>query len=281
MRVHLCGVRGSMPSPARTQLEVGGQTSCVALAHDGDQLPSLVLDAGTGLRVLTQLHDGAPFEGTIVCSHMHWDHVMGLPFFAAGDREGARVRLLLPEQPDVGPKEILHRLMSPPLFPITPDELRGTWEFGALGDGDVREVEGFEVLARVVPHKGGPTIGVRVSDGRRSIAYLPDHAPHVLGPGPHGVGEYHAAAVDLARDVDLLVHDAQYTRGELTTRGDWGHAAAEYPVRLAEVAGSRRVLLFHHDPARTDAEVRALRDALAATTDVPVEAAMQGQVVQL
>lgn len=280
MRIHLCGVRGSTPSPARTQLVVGGQTSCVALAHDGDPLPSLVLDAGSGLRVLTALHDGAPFDGTIVCSHLHWDHVMGLPFFGAGDRDDARVRLLLPEQPDVGPKDILHRLMSPPLFPITPDQLRGAWEFGALTDGDVCELEGFEVLARLVPHKGGPTFGLRVSDGRHTIAYLPDHAPHVLGPGPHGLGPYHEAAVELARDVDVLIHDAQYTREELEVRGDWGHAAAEYPVRLAEACGARRVLLFHHDPARTDDEVMALRDAVAATTDVPVEVAVQEQVVE-
>lgn len=268
-----------MPSPARTQLAVGGQTSCIAIAHDDHERPSLVLDAGTGLRVLTTLLDGAPFAGTIVCSHLHWDHVMGLPFFGAGDRDDARVRLLLPTQPDIGPKEILHRLMSPPLFPITPDQLHGDWEFGAIGDGEVREVEGFRVLARLVPHKGGPTLGFRVSDGQQSIAYLPDHAPHVLGPGPHGLGPYHEAAVELARDVDVLVHDAQYTREELEVRGDWGHAAAEYAARLAEAAGARRVLLFHHDPARTDADVGAMRDAVAATTDIPVDAAMQGQVI--
>ncbi len=279
MRIHLCGVRGSMPSPARTQLEVGGQTSCVAIAHDDREQPSLVLDAGTGLRVLSTVLDGAPFTGSIICSHVHWDHVMGLPFFAAGDRDDARVRLLLPAQPDTGPKELLQRLMSPPLFPITPDQLHGAWQFGAVEDGETLEVEGFDVLARQVPHKGGPTLGLRVSDGRRSIAYLPDHAPHVLGPGPHGLGPYHEAALALTRDVDLLIHDAQYTRAELEHRGDWGHAAAEYAARLADAAGARRVLLFHHDPSRTDDEVRRLRDEVAAVTDVPVDAAMQGQVI--
>lgn len=281
MRLHLCGVRGSTPSPARAQLDVGGQTSCVALAHDGDELPSLVLDAGTGLRVLSDLHAGAPFLGTIVCSHLHWDHVMGLPFFAAGDHDGARVKLLLPEQDDIGAKEILHRLMSPPLFPITPDELRGAWQIGSFRDREVRELEGFEVRGRTVPHKGGPTLGLRVSDGQHVVAYLPDHAPHVLGPGPDGLGPYHEAAVELAREVDVLIHDAQYTREELAVRGDWGHAAAEYAVRLAEAAGARRVLLFHHDPARTDEQVMALRDHVAATTDIPVDAAVQGMVVSL
>src|SRR4051812_32260691 len=84
VRVHFCGVRGSCPSPGRDFLDVGGQTSCVAISAD-DGPPLLVLDAGSGLRNLTRLLDGEPFRGTIVLGHLHWDHVMGLPFFAAGD----------------------------------------------------------------------------------------------------------------------------------------------------------------------------------------------------
>ena len=86
MRVHLCGVRGSTPSPGAQFARVGGHTSCVAIAHDGDDHPRLVLDAGTGLRNVTTLLGDAPFEGAILLSHLHWDHTQGLPFFAAGDR---------------------------------------------------------------------------------------------------------------------------------------------------------------------------------------------------
>lgn len=256
---------------------MGGNTSCVAIAHDGD-LPVLALDAGTGIRNLTTILGGQPFCGTIVLGHLHWDHTYGIPFFSAGDRPDARVRVLVPEQgADV--VGLLSRWMGPPHFPITPTELRGDWTFGWYDEGE-REVEGFTVRAREIPHKGGRTMGVRVSDGRSSIAYLSDHAPQVLGPGDDGLGVLHEAAIDLARGVDLLIHDAQYTAEELPVRGHFGHAAYEYAVRLAVVSGARAVALFHHDPARTDDEVDAITEA-ARGHGVDVVLAVEGLVVEL
>ena len=108
MRLLFCGVRGSTPAPGIEFVRVGGHTSCVALAHDGEPW-SLVLDAGTGLRRLTGELDGRAFAGTILLSHLHWDHVQGLPFFAAGDRADARVRVLIPDQDGTDPVEVLGR----------------------------------------------------------------------------------------------------------------------------------------------------------------------------
>ena len=225
MRLYLCGVRGSTPAPGADFLRYGGHTSCVALAHDGAARPVLVLDAGTGLRQVTGLLGGRPFEGTILLTHLHWDHVHGLPFFTAGDRDGARVSLLLPEQEDgASAQEALAKGMSPPHFPIGPDGLRGSWTFGTVAPGPFK-AEGFTVEARAIPHKGGATLGYRVSDGSRAIAYLPDHCPTVLGPGPDGWGAYHRDALDLAADADLLIHDAFLLpdggrrRGGLRARG--------------------------------------------------------------
>jgi len=136
VRVHLCGVRGSTPAPGVEFVRYGGQTSCVALAHDGAAGPTLVLDAGTGLRRVTALLGGQPFNGTILLTHLHWDHVHGLPFFTAGDRDGSRASLLLPAQPDGAPAaDVLARGMSPPHFPITPHGLRGDWSFGTIEPG--------------------------------------------------------------------------------------------------------------------------------------------------
>ena len=165
----------------------------------------------------------------------------------------ACTHLLLPAQ-GVEPIELLARTMSPPHFPIGPHQLRGDWSFGVIDRGAYR-FEGFDVLVREIPHKGGKTLGFRVSDGGRSLAYLSDHAPQDRGAGHHGVGALHDDALDLARDVDVLVHDAQYTADELPQRGSFGHAAYEYSLELAAAAGARRVLLFHHDPSRTDPEV--------------------------
>src|SRR6266567_3533688 len=200
VRIQLCGVRGSTPAPGAAFLSYGGHTSCVAVMHDDDAVPALILDAGTGLRRVTPLMEGKPFTGTILLTHLHWDHVHGLPFFEAGDRDDARVTLILPEAGDgASAEEILARGMSPPHFPIAPGGLRGLWDFGTAIPGRV-DAERFTVEAREVPHKGGRTFGYRVSDGRCVVAYIPDHCPTSLGPGPDGWGEYHPAALELAAE---------------------------------------------------------------------------------
>ncbi len=276
MRVFICGARGSTPAPGADFVRYGGHTSCVALAHDGEP-PSLVLDAGTGIRRLTGVLDGQPFRGSILLGHLHWDHTQGLPFFAAADRPDARASIYLPEQGDAS--EVLGRALSPPHFPIEAHELRGDCTVAGLEPGR-HELEGFEVLALDIPHKGGRTYGFRVSDGRASVAYLSDHSPVTHGPGPDGLGEYHDAALNLAQGVDLLLHDAQHTTEEFEAKRAFGHSAIDYAVGLAKEAEARRLLLFHHDPPRTDDAL----DAIVAARHggpVPVEAAVEGTAIDL
>lgn len=274
MRLTFCGVRGSTPAPGNEFARYGGNTSCVALARDGEA-PSLVLDAGTGARRLSKLLSPASFEGTILLGHLHWDHTQGLPFFAAADH--GRVDLYLPAQGD--PVEVLGRAIGPPHFPLRPDQLRGRWTFRSLEAGE-HDIEGWSVLAVDIPHPGGRTFGYRVSDGKSTIAYLSDHNPTELGAGPDGLGEYHEGALLLALGVDLLIHDAQHTAVELPAMAFLGHAAAEYAVCLGERAGAKRVALFHHDPDRTDDEIDALAQSLHGGK-IPVFAAAEGMVVDL
>jgi phosphoribosyl 1,2-cyclic phosphodiesterase len=251
----------------------------VAVAHDGLP-PSLVLDAGTGLRNLTPVLGDTPFSGTIVLGHLHWDHVIGLPFFAAGDCDGSCVRVMVPAQ-GLDAVDELTRLMSPPLFPITPKQLRGEWTFSSYGE-ETFDAGGFTVIAREIPHRGGRTMGLRITDGTRSVAYLSDHSPHDLGPGDDGLGVLHPAACELVAGVDLLIHDAQYTAVELrTVKGSWGHAAADYSVTLAKHCGVARLLLFHHDPGRTDDEVWAICESVAGAPGLNVDVAVEGGVIDL
>jgi len=264
MRVRFCGVRGSTPAPGIDYVRYGGHTSCVALTHDGAGAPTLVLDAGIGLRFVTRELAGAPFVGTILLSHLHWDHALELPFFAAGDRPDSRVTVLLPEQDGYADAtSVLAGVMSPPFFPIGPTQLRGRWTFTAITEGEY-EIEGFSVLAREVPHKGGRTFGYRISDAHASLTYMPDHCPTTLGPGEHGFGECHPVALELARDSDLLIHDAQLFPEELAAEADFGHAVGEYAVELARRAGARTVALFHHRFNRTDAALDGLARRLGA-----------------
>jgi ribonuclease BN (tRNA processing enzyme) len=254
VRVYLLGVRGSTPSPGFEFSRYGGHTSCVAVSRDAEP-PRLVVDAGTGLQRLTRLLSGEPFRGTILLSHLHWDHTHGLPFTPAVDRPEAEVSVLMPAQGD--PIELMSRMLSPPHFPITPDQLRGGWTWNNLNPGR-HVLEGFEVLAREIPHKGGRMFGYRITHGAATIAYLSDHSPVARGPGPDGLGEYHDAAVELGREADVLIHDAQHTAEEFPPVAGFGHAAIEYAVGLARVCDVGRLLLFHHSPTRTDDELDAI-----------------------
>jgi phosphoribosyl 1,2-cyclic phosphodiesterase len=281
LRVHLCGVRGSTPAPGADFVRYGGHTSCVAIERDDATTPSLVLDAGGGLSAVTRILDGAPFKGTILLTHLHWDHTLGLPFFAAADDPDASVAVVLPEQEDgTDPVCALAGMMSPPYFPIEPTDLRGTWTFGSIAPG-VREIEGFEVLAREIPHKGGRTFGYRISDGRSTLTYMPDHCPTVLGPGEHGFGEYHPVAIELARDADLLLHDALLFPEELAAEAEFGHAVGEYAIEFAKHAGTREVVLFHHRHDRTDDALDGLADRLGGGTAPRVTVAAEGLVFEL
>lgn len=276
MIVRLCGVRGSTPVSGPEYDRYGGHTSCLALSHDRDLVPSLLLDAGTGLCRATRLFAGGPLRGTILLGHLHWDHTQGLPFFPPADRPDARVRLIAPAQGDI--EAVLDRMMSPPHFPIHPSQLRGEWTFEGMAPG-CTELEGFEVRAIDLPHPGGRMLGFRISDRKGTIAYVSDHGPIAIGPGPEGLGEYHPAIMELASGVDVLIHDAQYTVEEFRARARFGHSAADYAVGLGIRAGARRLLLFHHDPAHDDEAVDrilARSRELAGDAPIGIDAAAEG-----
>ena len=264
----LLGVRGSTPAPGPDFVRYGGHTSCVAVVPDDSDVPTLVLDAGTGLRDLTPRLGGKPFVGSILVSHLHWDHVQGLPFFVAGDRPDAEVALYVPAQNARTGRDLLAAAMAPPNFPITPEGLQGAWSFHALEAG-YHQIAGFRVRATEVRHKGGRTFGYRISDGSGSVAYVPDHI--VSGGIDNEVR-------DLIHDVDVLLHDAQFVEGERRLADEYAHSTVDDAVKLAQECGVRRLVLFHHGPARTDEAL----DAIAASFDGNrVIAAAQGEIIDV
>jgi ribonuclease BN (tRNA processing enzyme) len=229
---------------------------------------------------LSTLLDGEPFRGSLLLSHLHWDHYQGLPFFGAGDRADARATLYLPDQGDGSDAEaVLAKGMSPPNFPIRPSQLGGDWRFVNAVPGRI-DVEDFAVEIREIPHKGGRTFGYRISDDHSSLTYMPDHCPTALGPGPDGWGEYHPAALELAEMSDVLVHDAHLVAEELATDAFLGHAAADYPIGLARRANARSVVLFHHRPDRTDEALDAIAKRYG-DGDIPVSVAVEGATLNL
>ena len=186
---------------------------------------------------------GAPFRGTILVSHVHWDHVQGLPFFAAGDRAGASVRLVVPAQGGKSGRDLVAQMMSPPAFPITPEGLIGAWTFDAVHPGEL-EVEGFSVRAFEVAHKGGRTFGYTVRAGRR-------------------LDRLRARPRARARRVRRRARTpwpastcSSTTRSSSSTSGPGPSTTATPPstTRSASPSGSvpASVALFHHGPHRTD-----------------------------
>ena len=231
---------------------------------DADDVPRLILDAGTGLRELPALLDGRPFDGTIVLSHLHWDHLQGLPFCPSVDRPDARTDLLVPGADAFG---LLAGAMSPPHFPIGPDGLLGRWRFRSARAGVVAP----GVTVAPVAHKGGTTFGIRVElDGAR-VVYLPDHAPSDAS------AVLLESAQALADGADVLLHDGQFLASERDTACAYGHATVEDAMRFADRCRVGMLVLTHHAPGRTDDQLDAVRNAVPSTPDGrPVRFARQG-----
>jgi phosphoribosyl 1,2-cyclic phosphodiesterase len=212
-----------------------------------------VLDLGTGLRFWGETLDASqPFAGSALVTHIHWDHVQGLPFFTPVLQPGAQFDVYGPPQPDQGSlAEAFNDFMRPPFFPVSTGDLLGDIRFHDVSDDDI-ELDGAKVKVRTVPHVG-LTNGYRIEMGGAIVAYLSDH--QMPADGSNTVSD---AVLELCDGVDLLIHDAQYTAEEFSQKATWGHCTADYAVHVAKESGARRLALFHHDPTHHDGAVDAI-----------------------
>jgi phosphoribosyl 1,2-cyclic phosphodiesterase len=258
MRATFHGVRGSFPCPSPANRRYGGNTASVALEVDGE--PPILLDLGTGLPQFDSAagrRDGAPFRATALVTHLHLDHVQGLPFFPPVHQPGTELDIYGPRQASGSLRDAFAGLVEPPYFPLPLDEIVGDLRFHEVGDEEFT-VGRAVVTVRPVPHLG-PTVGYRVCWGGGTVAYVSDHqAP----PDPQFVDP---AVLDLCAGVDLLIHEGQYTPAEFEAKAGWGHCTIDYAVRVATQSGARQLCVFHHDPWRTDDELDALIVAARAT----------------
>jgi phosphoribosyl 1,2-cyclic phosphodiesterase len=263
--VQFWGVRGSLACPEPEVARYGGNTSCVEI-RCGDRL--LIFDAGTGLRPLgrTLVEDGRPVDADLFFSHFHIDHICGLPFFAPMYEPTTRLSLwagnLLPSRRIV---QAIGQMMSEPLFPLEPDSFNAAIEFHDFYAGDVLKPHPGVIL-RTAPlnHPGGAT-GYRLEYGKRAIAYITDTE--------HRAGALDKNVLQLARDVDLMIYDCNYTEEEYPAHVGWGHSTWEQGVRLADAAGAKLLAIFHHDPEHGDELLdRIGREAKAQRADTVVAA---------
>jgi phosphoribosyl 1,2-cyclic phosphodiesterase len=248
MKLTFFGVRGSIAAPGPDTAEFGGNTSCVAL-----DLPSgerIVFDAGTGLRALGNRMMAAKerCDLSILLSHYHWDHIQGLPFFVPMYMPGSRIEIVGGVTGVMSVRETLVHQMQAPVFPVCLEEAPAALETREVRAGSTFDVRGASVRVAKLNHPGG-VFAYRVEHGGRSVVYATD-TEHYACVDP--------ALVALARGADVLVYDAQYTPEEYGSKVGWGHSTYVAGAEVAKAAGVSQLVLFHHDPTRSDGAVRAI-----------------------
>ncbi len=257
MRVRFWGTRGSCPSPGPSTARYGGNTTCVELRTDDDEL--VIFDAGTGIRELGRSlvarADGDPIRGEVFFSHAHWDHIQGLPFFTPAFQAGNHFRLWGSPSLERSLEVVLRQQMSPVVFPVAFDQLLARMEFTEFAQHR-HSGASYDVRAINVRHPGG-ALGFRVSasgSDTRSIVFIPDN--ELDRDGDHAdSASSRDALVDFARGASILIHDAMYTGAEYMDHRGWGHSSYRDAVDFAIAAEVETMVVFHHDPDRTDAEL--------------------------
>lgn len=256
MKVSIKGARGSMPTSGPDIAAFGGSTSCITVEEAGCLL---ILDGGTGIQKIDP-SDSDLDRIDILLTHLHLDHIQGLGFFKPLFDPEANIHLWAPRSVTDSLHTRLSRYLSPPLFPVLLRDLPCQLELHDIADSDF-EIGPFGIQSQFVIHTG-PTVGFRVKGKKATLAYMPDHEP-ALGPKGLIPDPKWISGFDLACEADLLIHDAQYTSEEYKSRKGWGHSSMEDALSLAKFADAKHLLLTHHDPSRTDAQLERLQSKLA------------------
>ena len=253
IRVRFWGTRGSIVTPGVDTQRYGGNTPCVeVIGYEGTEPGAaacpdnhrLILDAGMGLALFQdELLSGPWAKGQgdlfFLLSHLHWDHIQGLPFFTPAFMRGNRLTFYAQSASDV--QESIERLFASVYSPIA-EHLLAQMIYRSLDPAGM-DVEGFRVQSAPNHHPGG-ALSFRLDYGEQSIVYTADHEcrdPEIDG-----------ALVDLARGADLWILGALFTEEEKVTHCDWGHSSHIEAVEMAVRAGVRTAVLFHHSPDHND-----------------------------
>jgi phosphoribosyl 1,2-cyclic phosphodiesterase len=268
LSIHFHGVRGSIAAPGVATARVGGNTSCVEV-QAGDN--RIVFDAGTGLRNLgDRLVAGGPSATTILLSHLHWDHIQGLPFFTPIYVPGNWIEVVSGPNGTMPLEAALRRQMAAPFFPVDFEDVSRQVRVREPRAGEAFSIGDVRVTMARLNHPD-PVYGYRLETRGTSIVYATD-TEHFACVDP--------ALVRLAADADVLIYDAQYTPEEYPGKVGWGHSTWEAAVALARAANVRQLVLYHHDPRRTDDAVAAI-EARAQAVFPGALAAREGGVLRV
>ncbi|MBT8219093.1 MAG: MBL fold metallo-hydrolase [Bacteroidia bacterium] len=246
MKVRLHGTRGSYPTSNRENEYFGGATSCVELINGTERI---ILDAGTGIIALGSEEYYKNKEFNILLTHLHMDHIQGLGFFGHLFNPNNKINIYGPSTTYESLYSRLNRYLSPPLFPIPFRDVPGNIEIKEVLNTELI-IGSFKITSNFIVHPG-PTVGYRVENQGKVLTYIPDHEP-IMGSMEMFDDDDWLSGFDLAKDADLLLHDAQYTSKEYSSKVGWGHSSMEHAAEFAHRTGAKHLLMTHHDPLHTD-----------------------------
>lgn len=280
MVVQCWGVRGSIPCPGSSTQKYGGNGACIEI-RVGDEERLIVIDAGSGVRSLgnylmqNDFSKGA-FDIDMFLSHTHWDHIMGFPFFTPIYIPTTKMRVHGPVSFEDDPlDEVVGGQMKYRYFPVNVGELSSNISYHRLRETPEIDMGGGLKLTTKLLNHPITSLGYRFEYNSKVVCTCYDHEPFrnlfITDPehpeydelmayeGEMVAREQNDAIEEYFRGADLLIHDAQYTQAEYEKdKVDWGHSSIEHAIAAANRAEVKKLLLYHHDPDRTDAHIEEL-----------------------
>lgn len=304
MRLRLWGVRGSIAVPGPSTVKYGGNTACLELRYGSNNL--IIVDAGSGIRALgdelvrNDLKNG-PIQARLFLSHTHWDHIIGFPFFTPIFIGGTQLEIYSPfNYQERSVKDTFDIQLSYQYFPVRHGELSARLSYHTLREEEIDLGDGMRIRTKFLNHPVA-TLGYRFEFDGKSAVTLFDHEPfrNVFPTDPNHP-DYDSAAAEEGERValqenrrvrefchgaDLLIHDSQYTLAEYRQKfTGWGHSSYEAAINLAHQSEARKLVLFHHDPLRSDGELdellRGYQTMVTGKTELQLEMAREGVVYE-
>jgi len=266
MKVKFWGVRGSIASPGPNTVRYGGNTTCIEIRTDNNEL--LIIDAGTGIFPLSQtLLAELPLTANVLLTHSHWDHIQGLPFFIPNFIPGNLLRLHGGFDPVTGKgvEQVMSVQLQYSYFPVREAEMKARIEYVTLAPEQSIQIGSATVTPYLMNH---PVIdfGYRIEANGKSVFFTGDHEPplNIYEPGEDGYAEYQTFVDEKAsgilqamRGVDVLIADCSYTEQEYATKKGWGHGTFNSCIQYAQDAGAKVLFCTHHEPTRNDDALEA------------------------
>ena len=294
MKVRFWGVRGSIASPGPKTVRYGGNTTCIEIRTDNNEL--IILDAGTGIFPLSQtLLSELPVTANVLITHSHWDHIQGLPFFIPNFIPDNTLRLHGSFDPVSGKgiEQVMSVQLQYSYFPVREAEMKARIEYVTLAPEQSIQIGSAKVTPYLLNH---PVIdfGYRIESHGKSVFFTGDHEPpyNIYEPGDEGYAEYQvfvdekAQSIEAAiRGVDVFIADCSYTDAEYPAKKGWGHGTFTSSILSAHRAGAKTLFCTHHEPTRSDdalesAFASALADNSAVAKNMDIRLAREGETYE-